>query len=72
MLREFQIVPTFMSLEYFSYNLNSRAVLDFSYRVTRRVVSGRSKQYLLRPETTLLVTQDRNWAEIVIAKVANV
>ena len=25
-------------------------------RVTRRVVSGRSKQQLLRPETTLLVT----------------
>ena len=27
-----------------------------AYRVTRRVVSGRSKQYLFRPETNLLVT----------------
>ena len=26
------------------------------YRLTRRVVSGQSKQYLLRPETTFLVT----------------
>ena len=34
-----------------------------NYRVTRRVVSGRSKQYLLRPETTLLVTLyfGQNW-----------
>ena len=31
-------------------------IWTITYRVTRRVVSGRSKYCLLRPETTLLVT----------------
>ena len=32
-----------------------------TYRVTRRVVSGQSKQYLQRPKTTLLVTPYYKW-----------
>ena len=51
-IREKQVV-LLLGISYLTVVLGAN---HFWYRVTRRVVSGRSKPYLLQPETTLLVT----------------